>query len=177
MHTPQGGRPFSARLGISLWRNGIMAHLAWRNDLDIGIDVIDGQHRRIVEYINQLHDARQRRDKAAVGDVIDATVDYTLSHLEFEETLMEDAEYEFARAHKRVHELFVKRVAEFQRRFKAGEDVSDELHNLLARWLFSHIRKEDTGYVEAVRKNQVTLTKPPQGGWFSRSIGRLFPRA
>ena len=62
-------------------------------------------------------------------------VDYTLSHFAFEEGLMEDAGYEFLRALKRVHELFVKRAAELQAKFKAGNDMSHELHDLLSRWL------------------------------------------
>ena len=152
-----------------------MAHLVWTDDLNTGIEVIDGQHKRIVEYINQLHDARLKHDKAAIGEVIEATVDYTLSHFGFEETLMEDAGYEFVRPHKKVHELFVKRVADFQLRFRAGEDISEELHNLLARWLFSHIRNDDAGYVSAVKSNmQVLVQEKQEGGWFSRSIGKFF---
>ena len=35
-----------------------MSHLiTWTPDLSVGIDVIDGQHQRIVEYINMLHEA------------------------------------------------------------------------------------------------------------------------
>ena len=33
-----------------------MAYLDWKDELNTGIRVIDGQHRRIVDYINQLHD-------------------------------------------------------------------------------------------------------------------------
>ncbi|HCL3794509.1 TPA: bacteriohemerythrin, partial [Pseudomonas aeruginosa] len=34
-----------------------MAHLVWQDDLNTGIQVIDNQHKRIVEMINHLHDA------------------------------------------------------------------------------------------------------------------------
>ena len=89
-----------------------MAILKWNAELDTGIDVIDGQHRRIVDYVNQLHEAREHGDAAAVGEVIESTVEYTLSHFAFEESLMEDAGYPLSKPHKRVHELFVKRVAD-----------------------------------------------------------------
>ena len=39
-----------------------------------------------------------------------------------------------------------------QERFAAGEDVADELHKLLSRWLFSHIRTEDHAYTATVKK-------------------------
>ena len=31
-----------------------MTLLIWQDDMDTGIDIIDGQHRRIVEMINHL---------------------------------------------------------------------------------------------------------------------------
>lgn len=154
-----------------------MAHLVWTPDLDTGIEVIDGQHRRILDYINQLDDARQRNDRAAIGEVIESTVDYTLSHFGFEEALMEDANYEFTRPHKKVHELFVRRVADLQMRFRAGEDIAGELHSLLARWLFGHIRNDDAAYVSAVKAGMRSLREPKdESGWFSRTLGRFFGR-
>ena len=98
-----------------------MAHLVWQDDLNTGIQVIDNQHKRIVEMINLLHDAQQGKEHAAIAEVIEELVDYTLSHFAFEETLMEDAGYQFSRAHKKIHELFIRRVSEYRVRFQAGE--------------------------------------------------------
>ena len=56
-----------------------MARLEWTDDLDTGIDVIDGQHRRIVEFINNLQEARLAGNQAVIGEVIEGMVDYTLS--------------------------------------------------------------------------------------------------
>lgn len=128
-----------------------MAILKWNAELDTGIDVIDGQHRRIVDYVNQLHEAREHGDAAAVGEVIESTVEYTLSHFAFEESLMEDAGYELLDSHRRAHAVFVDRVRALQTRFRAGEDTSEALHALLADWLFNHIRHEDRAYVDTVQ--------------------------
>ena len=128
-----------------------MAILAWVPELDTGIDEIDRQHRRIVDYINKLYELRESPDRQALGDVIGEMVDYTLSHFVFEETLIENAGYMFAGPHKKVHELFTRRVSEMQSRFDAGEDVAAELHGMLSRWLFNHIRNEDHGYVDAAK--------------------------
>ncbi len=128
-----------------------MAILAWVPELDTGIDEIDRQHRRIVDYINKLYELRESPDREALGDVIGEMVDYTLSHFVFEETLIENAGYMFAGPHKKVHELFTRRVSEMQTSFDAGEDVAAELHGMLSRWLFNHIRNEDHGYVDAAK--------------------------
>jgi CheY-like chemotaxis protein len=76
------------------------------------------------------------------------------SHFAFEEELMEEAGYTFTNAHKRVHEIFIKRVAEYRQRYQAGEDIADELKNMLSRWLINHIRGDDKAYAETIKRNQ-----------------------
>ena len=147
--------------------------LVWTPDLDTGIGVIDKQHRRIVDYINQLHDARTSGHKHEdIGLVLDELVDYTLSHFAFEESMQEEAKYPFLKAHKKVHDLFVKRVGEYQERFKLGEDVSEELNNLLVTWLFNHIKRDDADYVASVKANleEHGFTEKKKG-FFNRLFG------
>ena len=152
-----------------------MTLLIWQDDMDTGIDIIDGQHRRIVEMINHLHITQKSMERFAVGEVIDELVDYTLSHFAFEEELMEEAGYPFCAAHKRVHEVFTKRVSEYRMRFQAGEDVVDELKSMLSRWLFNHIRNDDRAYSEQVRRHLDRFAREhEQGGWLARTVKRLF---
>lgn len=35
----------------------------WRSEYNTGIDVIDDQHKRILDYINQIEDVRFTRDR------------------------------------------------------------------------------------------------------------------
>jgi hemerythrin len=109
-----------------------------------------------------------------IKKVISDTVDYTVSHFGFEETLIEDAGYEFIRPHKRVHELFVKRVSEYKERFDSGEDVADELHGLLSRWLFSHIKNDDAAYVPAVKASLGNQGSEKKSGFLKRSLKKFF---
>lgn len=66
-----------------------MTYLKWTEDLDTGIEVIDKQHRRLVEYLNELNTAINAGDKAGVNHVLEELIDYTLSHFSFEEELIE----------------------------------------------------------------------------------------
>ena len=138
-----------------------MEYLHWVPELDTGIAEIDTQHRRIVDYINKLRDLRESHDRQGLSDVIAEMVDYTMSHFAFEKALIENAGYMFSGPHKKVHELFTRKVAEIQTRFEAGEDVAVELHGMLSRWLFNHIRNEDHGYVDAAK---TYLRMAQQGG-------------
>ena len=152
-----------------------MAILAWVPELDTGIDEIDRQHRRIVDYINKLYELRESPDREALGDVIGEMVDYTLSHFVFEESLMESSGCLFSGPHKKVHELFTRKVAEMQSRFDAGEDVTDELRTMLSRWLFNHIRTDDKAYSDTVKRYLDHFSRAHQGGgWMQRTLNRLF---
>lgn len=138
-----------------------MEIIQWRPTLETGIDVIDQQHKRIVDYINALRIAQVKGDRGAVAKTIDDVIDYTQSHFGFEEALMEDAGYPQLNAHKRVHELFIRRVAVLHQRFKSGEDIAQDLHNVLARWLITHIQTEDRHYVGAVKEKMVGVVADP----------------
>ena len=151
-----------------------MQHIKWASDLDTGILVIDNQHKRIVEYINKLIDAEVTHDKEQISNVLNELIDYTLSHFTFEESLMEEARYPFIKAHKRVHQLFVKRIGDYVQRFKMGEDITDELLNTLQAWLINHIKSDDNDYVEIVKTNFKGVSSSKEGGWLSRSLKRIF---
>jgi hemerythrin len=148
--------------------------MKWSSELEIGIPVVDSQHKRIVDYINQLDVARREHSDREVKVVLDELVDYTLSHFAFEESLMEEAGYPFVNAHKKVHQLFERRVAEFQRRSEAGEDIAKDLLHVLTTWLINHIKGDDQDYSGVVKANLNRATqnvKARKGSWFNRLFG------
>lgn len=151
-----------------------MAHIQWSDDLNTNIDVIDSQHKRIVNYINNLEDVKGKNDRAVEEQVLTELVDYTLSHFAFEESLMEDAGYGFINGHKRVHQLFVKRVSDFMQRFKLGEDITEELLTVLKAWLINHIKSDDNDYVDIVRKNLGNMDERRGDGWLTKSVKKFF---
>lgn len=155
-----------------------MAYLVWKAELNTGIPVIDNQHIRIVEMINQLHDAVEAGNREGVGRVIEELVDYTISHFAFEEGLMEQAAYQFVGPHKKVHSLFIRRVAEFQDRYKQGEEVASELHSLLSTWLLSHIRRDDADYAGVVKESMnLVVADTTSGGWLNRAMKKFFGKS
>ena len=149
-----------------------MKTLQWGPELEIGIPPIDKQHKRIVEYINLLELAKDNNSRSEVWEVVNQLVDYTLSHFAFEEELMEESGYMFVNAHKRVHKLFVRKVASYVERFKLEEDIADELLVTLKTWLVNHIKNDDRDYSDVVKaKMHVKIKKV---GWLKRSINKFF---
>jgi hemerythrin len=151
-----------------------MAYIQWSKELDTGINVIDNQHRRIVEYINELDAANRTGNLAETNHVLDELVDYTVTHFAFEEDLQESAGYPFLKAHRRVHEIFTKRVVQFQERAKAGENVAPELLSMLKVWLINHIKGDDNDYVEVVKKSLGNQEQAEKSGSLGARLKRFF---
>lgn len=143
--------------------------ITWTSDLNTGIDVIDNQHMRIVDYINQLKGAIQQSNRQIIGRVLDELVDYTLSHFAFEENLQEAAGYLYAKPHKGVHGMFIKRIEKYQERHSSGENIGEELHGMLGVWLIHHIKRDDAAYVAEVKDSMLGVIadreKKDNGGW------------
>ncbi|NCD25216.1 MAG: bacteriohemerythrin [Deltaproteobacteria bacterium] len=154
-----------------------MAKLEWTKKFDTGIEVIDSQHKRIMNYINQLEDLRivhPLRPDPEVGRVIGELVDYTMSHFAFEESLMDEAGYEFLIAHKTVHTNFTLRIDEFHDRYKNGENIAHELHALLVSWLVNHIITDDANYAPTVTQFLEKREKAKNSGWIATKLRGFF---
>lgn len=150
-----------------------MAYMQWTDDLSTRIPVIDDQHKRIVDYINELDHASKSGSAEEIKHVLDSLVDYTVTHFDFEEELMQKANYPFFKAHKRVHDIFKRRIENFLQRFAEGENVSKELLEMLKVWLVSHIRGDDSDYVESV-KMVVASDDQEDTNWLTSTLHRLF---
>ena len=141
----------------------------WDDSLALGIEVIDGQHKRIVDYINELHQAHREGLREKVDEVLQGLVDYTISHFSFEENLMAEGGYPLSDAHRQVHHAFTKRIEEYRRQHQSGKDVARQLIAELQIWLTNHIRNDDRDYRPYAKK---ALKR--QGGWLGRALRRFF---
>lgn len=152
--------------------------MKWQTEFNIGIDVIDEQHKRIVEYINELEDilADNSYHRSEVGEVLNNIIDYTQSHFAFEESLQVQANYPFTSPHKSLHEAFINKIDKYRQRFLAGEAIEKDLHKMLSKWLINHIQHDDADYVASVKESMVNYIAKQEAakgkGWFSRFFSR-----
>jgi len=150
-----------------------MALMSWTQDLETGITVIDDQHKRIIDFINELDDACRTGNASETNHVMEGLLNYTVTHFEFEESLQEKAGYPFLKAHQRIHELFMKKVAALRERAVKGEDVAPELLKLLQGWLLNHIKGEDRDYIESV--SEITNSADQEiSGWLNTTMKKFF---
>ncbi|MGV2948209.1 bacteriohemerythrin [Acinetobacter sp. F9] len=146
--------------------------MEWNESYNIGIDVIDKQHRQILDYINALEEIRGTGQRDRIKEVLNDLIDYTQSHFSFEENLLEQVSYQYLPSHRGIHELFVKRLNDYRLKFEKGESIENDLYRLLSKWLINHIQHDDQDYVDAVRDNMLSYLRAQESkkgkGWFAR---------
>jgi hemerythrin len=141
----------------------------WDNAYDTGIEAIDMQHRKIVDYINQLDSAISSNNTDEIEKVFENLFNYCLSHFSFEESLMEEHGYEHTEGHRMVHNSFTDRITRYRLEWTKGKtDVSRRLLSDLKVWLVSHIQREDQFYAEDIRNKL-------DQNWISKMLKKFFP--
>ncbi|HEY6612204.1 MAG TPA: bacteriohemerythrin [Pseudomonas sp.] len=134
-----------------------MTFMPWSSELEVGIELIDEQHRWLVDKTNELFDrlVSAEPDAAEIGEVLEGLMDYTMNHFIVEEEIFHRLGYSETEAHKAQHDKFTAQIMDLLQRHDAGEISGSETLDLLAEWLTHHILKVDKAYVSFFRDNGV----------------------
>lgn len=122
--------------------------IEWSDELSVGIEEIDEQHKVLVGLVNQMHDAiHGRRGNDVVQDILAQLAEYTRIHFAVEESLMRILNYPGYEEHRDSHEELIGHVVELQDKVASGKtSIGFELMHFLKVWLTKHIMEEDQNY-------------------------------
>jgi hemerythrin-like metal-binding protein len=125
-----------------------MAFFDWKDEYSIGIALIDKQHHKVIELINELFESiRDSRGDMIIREVLDDLLDYSRYHFSLEEELFEKYGYEKLETHVREHEHFTKKVDSLMVGAEMNKEcVPYETLDYLRDWFANHILKEDAVY-------------------------------
>ena len=118
-----------------------MPLLEWKNSFSVGVSVLDADHRRLVDLINELHDARQtNRTGDVFRSIIGSLKDHLVSHAEREEALMSRLGYQELESHSAHH---AEAVTSLERLLAAGagEDgnLPGQVLDFMKAWFANHV--------------------------------------
>lgn len=121
---------------------------AWSDDLSVGIQEIDEQHKGLVALLNRLHEAVvSHHGSEACSEILNQLAEYTRVHFIVEESLMRILHYPEFEQHKGEHEALVAQVVALQQKLAAGQaTITFELLHFLKVWLTKHIAGSDRRY-------------------------------
>jgi hemerythrin len=135
-----------------------MALITWGPKLEIGIEIIDSQHKRLVDLINQLDAALEGgRGGEVVGETLKGLIDYTHTHFRTEQELLKKHDYEDFALHCREHRIFTDQIEIYQDRLNAGSlRITGDVMSYMRGWLLTHIGSSDRAYLPTLKNAGVT---------------------
>ena len=117
--------------------------IVWKPEYDLGIPIIDEQHRGIVTIINSLHYGTQNSYiKNILSPIIGMLRCYADIHFQTEEHFLERVNYPGAVNHRLLHLEYTSKLAGIEREITIDKD-SGKLMGFLKKWWLGHICEED----------------------------------
>ncbi len=121
-----------------------MISISWSDKFSIGVEIIDEQHKKLFQLINELNsNITGNSSKQILSSSLDALISYTEYHFREEEDYMFNVSYPRFEQHKAVHDNLKEQVINFKRKIQEGEDDPKQFLDFLYDWLTKHIMEQD----------------------------------
>lgn len=130
--------------------------LLWSKNLEVGVDLIDSQHKKWFEKADQLFEAgKNGKSKEYIIQMFDFLDEYTKTHFKDEEKYMQSINYPEISLQKQMHEGFIKKLSELRRDYESsGVNITVIIgaNQFILDWLTKHISNADKKIGEYARK-------------------------
>ena len=126
--------------------------IRWTDIYSVGHEVIDNQHKKLINIINKLGDKTELNDDVVI-DVLSEMQKYSEYHFKTEEELFEKYNYIDTQIHKKLHGIFINHIESFKQEFNEGQLTRSKLFEFLGKWLINHILISDKRYISCLKKN------------------------
>ncbi len=135
-----------------------MSLITWNEQLSVGINSIDEQHKKLINMINALNDGlNDGESREVMVKIFDGLVVYCDKHFKFEEDLFKTHDFSGGDGHKDEHDKLRQQVLDLKQKMDGGNFmIGLELMGFLKEWLTNHIMKSDKAYVEYLTGKGVT---------------------
>lgn len=141
--------------------------MEWTQEMAVGIETIDSQHRELFKRINDLLIAiKEHRCKSEIDGTIKFLDDYASFHFGEEEKRMAAAGYDDLAEHKRHHAAYMKNIAELKAQASLPRvqgmsyELSVTVNQIIVDWIVDHIMKIDRKFGEFVRNKGNVRSAP-----------------
>lgn len=126
-------------------------YIQWTSSSDLGIPILDDQHRGIVSTINTLHYfSSQGQGFEVLLPTFKIMEQYSILHFKLEETLMRKANFPYYEKHCLVHRELIEKTIAVRNKSTLYKDPGVAMA-FLKEWWVEHIRGEDREYVNFIK--------------------------
>ncbi|MCK9424662.1 MAG: bacteriohemerythrin [Ignavibacteriaceae bacterium] len=130
-----------------------MQKLVWKDAYDIGIQVIDDQHKMLINIINDLYAANASGSAHLVMEsIFKQLADYVHYHFSTEEDMFQQYGYPGAQAHIAEHDEFRDKIKNLQGENRSGNIIlSLKTIDYLKDWTINHILGTDREFSNFIK--------------------------
>lgn len=140
-----------------------MKQVEWTNDLSVGSELIDEQHKMLIKCLNDFREAvKHHEGPYKIGSALNFLIEYTDFHFSAEEKHMDVSGYPGLDSHRLKHDEYKSTLGNLEQDFKeegATHELADSIDTLLVNWLLNHIREVDTEFGTFLRGKGTALTE------------------
>ena len=140
-----------------------MEDISWNDSLSVGVDLIDEQHKMLIERINNLSNAVAKyMGHTRIIETLLFMTEYADFHFSTEERYMRDLNYPAIEHHLKQHEEFKNMLNTLEADFKedgATKVVSRSINTFLGNWLINHIKIVDVNFGKFLRDQGVDMVE------------------
>lgn len=129
------------------------AEFEWRDEYNIGVEVIDKEHQRLFKIINKLFSFREEEKDSqwTCQEGIKYFKSHAVTHFKDEEAYMESVGYEGLEQHRRIHHSFrqdtLPALEQELEQTGYAPDAVDHFLGVCTGWLIGHTMTEDQAIV------------------------------
>jgi hemerythrin len=128
--------------------------IVWKPKYNLGIPIVDEQHRGIVTIINSLYYGMQNKHGNNVLMPINGMInEYTRIHFELEEDFLKKCNYPQLKEHKELHRELINKLLKVGKESLYHRDPK-EFFDFLKEWWITHICDKDRAFLEFLSKSQ-----------------------
>ncbi|MBK9503173.1 MAG: hemerythrin family protein [Leptospiraceae bacterium] len=129
------------------------------NRFQLGIPLIDIQHLWLLYIITTLEASLSNAESLSetLKDSIVGIIDYITEHFSLEEEILKEFKYPGFEEHVKHHRQFVDTLQDKHDLANTNELAALGLLNMLQKWLFQHILKDDRMYVDFFKRNSIDV--------------------
>lgn len=156
--------------------------LVWNNRYNLGVEIIDKEHKKLFSILNKLFDFGQQEDKSqwVCQEAVKYFKDHALQHFIDEEAYMASINYAGIDIHRRIHKNFRETtLPALEKELNAtgySQDAVNHFLGVCAGWLIGHTTIEDHAIVsgETVKQWENLLPDEEQAVMGQAIISRLY---
>lgn len=145
-----------------------MAIVEWTNELEIGVPIIDQQHRVLFNYVNHIANAVETKSPR-LSEIFAEFIDYARFHFQTEEQHFEQLSAKERTLHKLQHKHILEQLEHMLSLLNAVVErqtfnsLDFDLYGFLLEWFVDHVRHEDVKINRKRNNDAQTISKAASG--------------